>query len=30
MAAAGFTHTEFRPLTLGLVAIYSGRRPPAG
>ncbi len=27
MAAAGFTETRFRPLTLGLVAIYSGRRP---
>lgn len=28
MTAAGFIRTEFRPLTLGLVAICSGRRPP--
>lgn len=27
MAAAGFAETRFRPLTLGLVVIYSGRRP---
>lgn len=28
MAAAGFEETRFRPLTLGLVALYAGRRPP--
>ncbi len=27
MAAAGFEETGFRPLTLGLVAVYFGRRP---
>lgn len=28
MVAAGFKETRFRPLTLGLVALYAGRRPP--
>ncbi len=27
MVAAGFKETHFRPLTLGLVALYAGRRP---